>query len=57
MKFTRESMISGKVRTRDIDVTPEQLAAWQGGTIIQRAMPHLTASDREFILSGCTDEE
>lgn len=57
MKITRTSPFSGQVNTLEIDVTPEQLAAWQAGTLIQRAMPHLTADEREFIMTGITSSE
>jgi len=57
MQITMTSMISGKTTTRDIDVEPEQVAAWQNGMLIQDAMPELSASDREFIMSGITQEE
>lgn len=58
MKITRTSMMSGIERTREIDVTVEQLAAWQDfGILIQDAMPHLSESDREFLMTGMTDEE
>ena len=57
MKITMTSMISGKTTTRDIDVEPEQILAWQNGMLIQDAMPELSASDREFIMSGITQEE
>ena len=57
MKITMTSMISGKTTTRDIDVEPEQVAAWQSGVLIQDAMPELSAPDREFIMSGITQEE
>lgn len=57
MKITRTSMISGLTRTMEIQVSQEQLDAWEGGVLIQNAMPHLTDSEREFILSGITDDE
>mgnify|MGYP003139315152 FL=1 len=57
MQITMTSMISGKTTTRDIDVEPEQILAWQNGMLIQDAMPELSASDREFIMSGITQEE
>ena len=57
MKITRTSILSGKTRTKDINVTIEQLKAWESGALIQVAMPHLTASDREFIMTGIIDEE
>jgi hypothetical protein len=41
----------------EIDVTEEQLAAWRGGQLIQEAMPHLSADEREFIMTGVTPTE
>lgn len=57
MLITMTSIVSGKTTTRDIDVEPEQIAAWQNGVLIQDAMPELSAPDREFIMSGITQEE
>lgn len=57
MKITRKSILSGIERTLDINVTEAQLAAWYGGVLIQNAMPHLTADEREFIKTGITAEE
>lgn len=57
MKITRRSRISGKVHTRDLPVTQEQLDAFNRGVFIQDAMPGLPAHEREFILTGTTPEE
>jgi hypothetical protein len=57
MQITKRSMISGTVRTKEIDVTEEQLQQWESGGLIQNVMPHLSPSDREFIMTGSTDEE
>ena len=57
MKITMTSILSGKTTTKDIDVEPEQVKAWQNGVLIQDAMPKLSASDREFIMLGITQEE
>ena len=57
MIIERKSVISGIVRQRDLDVTPEQIERWQGGELIQNVFPHLSPSDREFIVTGTTDEE
>ena len=57
MKIGVKSPLSGIVHTREIDVTQEQLDDWQSGTLIQNAMPHLSADDREFIMTGITPEE
>jgi hypothetical protein len=57
MKITRTSSLTGNVSTMEIEVTPEQIAAWEGGMVIQRAMPNLSADEREFIKTGITTEE
>lgn len=57
MKITRTSPLSGITRTKEIDVTIEQILAWEEGELIQNAMPHLSADDREFIKTGIDGEE
>jgi len=52
MQITRTNPFTGKTNTREIDVTYDQLDRWQGGELIQVAMPHLSADDREFVKSG-----
>ena len=57
MQITRTSMLTGITRTIDLPVTPGQIARWQGDTLIQTAMPDLSADDREFIMTGITGDE
>jgi hypothetical protein len=57
MTITRTSPITGISRTKEIDVTIEQVLAWEEGELIQNAMPQLSADDREFIKTGITSEE
>lgn len=57
MRITRTSIITGIEHTREIDVTPDQMKLWKDGMLIQLAMPHLSADDREFIINGITPEE
>ncbi len=58
MKITKTSILTGKVHTMDLDITEEQLARFKRGEdLIQNIFPHLTPSEREFLLSGATDEE
>ena len=57
MKITRTSPFSGMTHTLEINVTQEQLDAWEGGRLIQDVMPNLTADQREFIKTGLTDED
>ena len=57
MEITKTSIHSGITRTLDLDVTFEEIAAWQAGELIQVAMPRLDADGREFIKTGITAEE
>jgi hypothetical protein len=58
MKVSRKSIHSGKVTERELDVTQDQLDRYERGEgLIQEIFPHLSASDREFLMTGLTDEE
>ena len=58
MQITRTSLLTGTERTKEINVTPEQLFNWQFNKVyIQDAMPNLDDNDREFIKTGITEEE
>lgn len=57
MIVKRVSLLSGIEREMDLDVTPNQLEAISNGAYIQKVLPHLSASDREFIISGISPEE
>jgi hypothetical protein len=57
MKITRKSPFTGVEHTMDLPVTDGQLACWYAGDSIQDAMPHLTADQREFIVTGITGDE
>jgi hypothetical protein len=57
MKITKTSPFSGNTNVMEIDVTQEQIALWESGTLIQNAMPNLSADEREFIMTGITPSE
>ena len=57
MQITRKSRLSGVTRTKNINVTQEQIDAWKNGMYIQNAMPFLSVDDLEFIKTGITSEE
>ena len=57
MLIIRRSGLTGNISTMDIDVTQEQINDWEGGSLIQDAMPDLTPEEREFIMTGITQEE
>jgi len=45
---------------KEIEVDIEKFYAWQGGELIQNALPELTPGERELLISGicekCFDE-
>lgn len=57
MIIERESMLSGKKTTMDINVTLDQLKRWHSGELIQNVMPELKPHEREFLISGLTINE
>ena len=57
MKTTRVSSYSGTERTKDLNVTQEQLDRWKNGEHIQKVMPDISPEDREFIMTGMTGDE
>lgn len=60
MRVIRQSSFTGQWHIREIDITEEQLAQVDDPcrtTLIQRIVPDLTPSEREFLMTGMTDEE
>lgn len=59
MFIKRKSLVSGNEHEREIDVTIEQLTeiVRKNGRLIQDIVPHLSADDREFLMTGITPEE
>ena len=57
MTITKKSMMTGNPNTMTLNITMAQFEAWKGGVLIQQAMPDLSPAEREFIMTGTTDEE
>ena len=58
MKITRQSPLTGQTNTMDLDITQAQLDAWMRREgFIQDIMSNLTPGEREFLISGCTEED
>lgn len=57
MLITRKSRLSGIERTIELPITEDQLQKWQQGLVIQAAMPNLNSAEREFVMTGITDDE
>ena len=61
MQVTRKSQFSGKYHTLDLPITSQELFDYEvgknSGRLIQHVFPNLTASQREFLMTGITHEE
>lgn len=60
MLVTKKSPMTGKDNTLDLDITPEQLAEIETrgrARLIQEIVPHLSDAEREFLLTGYTQED
>ena len=57
MVVKKINILTGNVNQMDLPITLEQLRSWANGTYIQRAMPHLSAEEREFLITGLLPKE
>jgi hypothetical protein len=58
MQVTKESRISGKISTMELDITSEQLDRINLKIeLIQNIVPHLSSEQREFLITGITPDE
>lgn len=57
MEVTRTSRLTGVTRTIDLPITLEQLIDYGRGARIQDALWNLNDSQREFFMTGITDDE
>lgn len=58
MLITKKSRISGIEHTREVAVDPDAYEIWKRGIgCVQDVFPHLSAEDREFLITGITPEE
>lgn len=57
MEITRTSPFSGITRTIELDITHEQIADYESGTLLQNAFPNLDANEREFYKTGISSGE
>ena len=55
MNITRTCPITNRVNVRHVEgATPEGIAAWKNGALIQDALPEVSPENREFIMTGIT---
>ena len=58
MKIKRKSVFSGVERTREVSIDTKHYAEYQAGYgALSDIAPYLSSEDREFILSGMTQQE
>jgi len=57
MEVTRTSLVSGKLRTRDLPITKEEIELYNNGAYIQDAFKSCNAEQREFYMTGITGDE
>ena len=57
VRITKTSMLSGLQSSMDLPVRQGHIDHWLGGALIQDAMPHLDADQREFLMTGITPDE
>ena len=58
MILARKSMLTGEVHSMELPITSKQLSTWDSGKgLLQEVFPKLTSAQREFIMSGITQEE
>lgn len=57
MIITKISPLTGNSNTMDLDITNEQLQRWKDGELIQNVMPNLTPAEREFLITGYTQDD
>jgi hypothetical protein len=57
MIIMKVSIISGVKNAMNLPVTEEQLNEWKNGKLIQNAMPNLTPTQREFLITGMSEAE
>ena len=55
------TLLKGEVRTRSLPITVPALTSglfsYQQGKLIQNAFPDLSVSEREFLMTGMSDQE
>jgi hypothetical protein len=61
MKITKKSSLSGVEHTLDIDITEEQFQRVEmrffTKELIQNIIPNVSLGEREFLMTGITQEE
>lgn len=61
MLVTKTSSLTGVLHTIDIDISKEELERverrYESGELIQHIVPNLSFVEREFLMTGITEDE
>jgi len=62
MQVTRRSQFTGNYNTMNLNITQEQLSEYENrelgkGRLIQDIFPNLSRTEREFLMTGSTQQE
>jgi 7,8-dihydro-6-hydroxymethylpterin-pyrophosphokinase len=63
VEVSNRSLLSNKLNTMTLDIDLVTLVEWnenrytENATLIQETFPHLNAVEREFLLSGMSEQE
>jgi len=61
MEITKLSFVDNQYHTLNIDITPEQYQQVENrretGIHIQKIIPHISAPEREFLMTGITPKQ
>ncbi len=57
IRVVKTSPLTGLENSMTLDITQDMIDDWKGGMIIQDAMPHIQPHEREFLISGLTQED
>ena len=57
MEIAKKSKFTGKLNEMNLPITDAQLENWKNGMLIQHAMPNLSSMQKEFLITGMSEEE
>lgn len=55
--IVRLSPVSFRENSITVEVEQADLDSYNKGALVQNCFPYLTPAEREFIISGCTEED
>jgi hypothetical protein len=56
-ELSKVSLFTNRLNTMCIEMEIEDFYEWQKGALIQQVLPYLSPSEREFLMTGSTDDE